>query len=89
MTRLFLVCGLMTLATGAWAQTCIVADPSGTPLNVRAHPNGPIRGALHNGAAVEVLQRTFDADGDPWVFVAPVGPGKAGWVFRNYLTCGQ
>ena len=33
---------------------CNVADPTGTPLNVRSSPNGPIMGALHNGVTVHV-----------------------------------
>jgi hypothetical protein len=34
---------------------CVVGDPTGTPLNVRSRPNGPILGALHNDTPVLVL----------------------------------
>ena len=32
---------------------CIVSDPTGTPLNVRATPNGRIIGSLSNGTRVQ------------------------------------
>jgi uncharacterized protein YraI len=89
MKRLLLGCWLATMATSAWAQYCTVTDPTGTPLNVRVQPNGPILGALHNGTTVQVLQTTVDASGRPWVFVAPQEAGKNGWVFGAYLTCGR
>ena len=87
MKRLLLALWLVTLATTTWAQTCVVNDPTGTPLNVRTHPNGPILGALHNGAAVQVLQVITDAEGRPWAYIAPAGPGKRGWVFGAFLRC--
>ena len=89
MKRLFLSGWLVAIATGAWAQTCVVNDPTGTPLNVRARPNGPILGALHNGAEVQVLQLTSDAGGRRWAHIAPLGAGQRGWVFGTYLTCGR
>jgi hypothetical protein len=37
------------LWTNADAQTrCVVADPTGTPLNVRSQPQGTILGALNH-----------------------------------------
>ncbi len=90
MKRLFLACVFVGMATTAtWAQYCTVTDPTGTPLNVRASPNGPILGALHNGTTVQILQTTVDASGRPWAFVAPQEAGKNGWVFGAYLTCGR
>lgn len=89
MKRLFLACCLTMAATGALAQTCVVNDPTGTPLNVRARPNGAILGALHNGAAVEVLQVLHDDGGRPWAYIAPLGSGRRGWVFGNFLACGR
>ncbi len=87
MIRLFLGCLLVTIATGALARDCVVNDPTGTPLNVRARPNGPILGALHNGAVVEILDSTFDHRGRPWSYIAPIEAGKRGWVFREFLNC--
>src|SRR3982751_4023970 len=87
MKRLCLACCLMTAATAAWAaDTCTVNDPTGTPLNVRANPNGAILGALHNGVEVRVLDTTR-AGGREWAYIAPVEGGKRGWVFRNFLDC--
>lgn len=49
---------------------------------------GRIRGALHNGAAVEVVQRTFDADGESSVPGLPNGPVWRLWLScRRCLTC--
>ncbi len=87
MKSFVLIVVLATLATAAWGQNCVVSDPSGTPLNVRSHPNGPILGALHNGVTVRILDTTFDDRGRPWAYVAPLDAGRRGWVFRNYLDC--
>jgi hypothetical protein len=89
MKRLLLGCCLALTTTGAVAQTCVVNDPTGTPLNVRAQPNGAILGALHNGASVQVLQVVYDSGGRPWAHIAPLGAGRRGWVFGNFLTCGR
>ena len=89
MKRLLLACWFAAMATAASAQTCIVNDPTGTPLNVRARPNGAILGALHNGAAVQVLQVIHDNGGRAWAHIAPLGAGVRGWVFGSYLTCGR
>ena len=78
------------LATTADAQTrCVVADPSGTPLNVRSQPQGTILGALSNGTAVEVRDVEPDRRGNVWARVVPPGRGKAGWVYRDHLKCDQ
>lgn len=67
---------------------CRVADPTGTPLNVRTAPNFKIVGALPNGARVEILQTVTGDDGKQWAFVADAADGRAhGWVFRRYLDC--
>lgn len=87
MTRLLLGLCVAAMATAASAQTCVVNDPSGTPLNVRARPYGAILGALHNGAPVEILDVTWDGRGRQWAYVAPLASGRRGWVFRDYLAC--
>ncbi len=87
MKRIVLGCLLAAVTTGAWAQDCLVNDPTGTPLNVRARPYGRILGALHNGIAVRILDTTFDNSGRPWVYIVPLGPGRRGWVYRSYLDC--
>jgi Bacterial SH3 domain len=65
-------------------QSCVVADPTGTPLNVRNRPDGPILGALSNNSEVFITEMT-EVGGRKWAKV--VGEGKTGWVFRDYLTC--
>jgi hypothetical protein len=67
-------------------KSCAVADPSGTPLNVRNRPNGRILGALSNDSEVFITDVT-EVGGRKWAKVVPLGDGKTGWVFRDYLTC--
>ncbi|MGO9135463.1 MAG: SH3 domain-containing protein [Methylovirgula sp.] len=87
MRRLLLSCCLMTIATSAWAQTCVVNDPTGTPLNVRTEPNGAILGALYNGVRVQIMDTAYDGSGKRWAYVVPLDAGKRGWVFRAFLAC--
>lgn len=68
-------------------ERCYVSDPTGTPLNVRARPYGRILGALNNGTAVRKMESTRDRDGRVWSYVAPLGPGRSGWVYREYILC--
>lgn len=68
-------------------RVCIVTDPSGTPLNVRAAPYGAIRGALYNGVRVYRMRTTTDNQGNEWSYVVPLEGGREGWVFRSYVTC--
>ena len=78
----------VTFATAnAYALECTVDDPTGTPLNVRSRPNGPIVGTLHNGAAVFVSDLILDGSGRRWAKIVPVEEAKSGWVFREYLMC--
>ena len=75
-------------AVWVWVPTkvdCVVADPTGTPLNVRGTPNGAVLGALHNDTRV-IVAETRLAGGQKWARVVPE-IGKQGWVFRNYLNC--
>ena len=76
--------------TNALAQgRCLVADPTGTPLNVRTEPNGSIIDTLTNGVLVEII-RSGSSHGKAWAYVGR-GDGKlpVGWVFREYLNCDQ
>ena len=46
-------------STKASAQErCLVADPTGTPLNVRIAPNGRITQTLINGVLVMIFDRS-------------------------------
>ena len=78
---------LASIARAVADQSCAVQDPSGTPLNVRARPYGPIIGALNNDTRVRLLDMARDRDGKPWAYVVPSGPGRAGWVYREYIDC--
>ncbi len=80
-----LACAALS-AAGALAQTggCRVADPSGTPLNVRDGPNGRITGTLPNGLPVRILS----GEGQTWARIGDGASGRPiGWVFRRYLAC--
>ena len=88
MKRLLLACCFALAAPSAFAQAvCVVADPTGTPLNVRAEPNGSILGALNNGTRVSVINIVLDRGGQRWALIAPLGPGKRGYVYRSFLDC--
>jgi Bacterial SH3 domain len=67
-------------------EVCTVADPSGTPLNVRSQPkpNGSILGALNNDTSVVVKERRGQ-----WASIVPDSAGKSGWVWAEYLSCGK
>ena len=66
---------------------CVVVDPTGTPLNVRARPSGTIVGALYNGTRVVSFGEVIDEQGREWSHVATIDPGKDGWVYRRFLDC--
>lgn len=67
---------------------CRVMDPTGTPLNIRGGPNGPIIGKAENGALVSILETTRDARGRAWVYVAHRASGEPlGWVYREFIAC--
>src|SRR5262249_40527209 len=61
--------------SGSGNGACIVADPTGTPLNVRSRPNGTILGALHNDTKVIVTDSTI-VSGKVWSKVVPIDAGK-------------
>jgi hypothetical protein len=66
---------------------CRVTDPTGTPLNIRATPNGRIIGTAPNGLLVTILDTTSDR-GRPWALVAQFETGRrVGWVFREFISC--
>jgi hypothetical protein len=70
------------------AKSCIVADPTPTPLNIRADPNGRIVLTMDNGATVHVLKEE-NLDGKSWSLIGSGQDGPMlGWVFTDYLNCG-
>lgn len=67
---------------------CVVTDPTGTPLNVRATPNDPaVLAKLPNGGRVTPYKIGYDEKNRYWVLV---GDSKRswGWVFGSYVSCG-
>ena len=66
---------------------CRVADPTGTPLNIRTAPHGTIVATFRNGDPVTILDsRLFR--GSTWVYVGTPDLKPIGWVYRNYINCG-
>jgi hypothetical protein len=82
---------LMLLTVARAEDVCKVTDPTGTPLNVRAAPNGRIISTLKNGREVYIEEMTTDDKGKPWVKVSlGVRGGKKlvlGWVLREFISC--
>ncbi|MGC9524613.1 MAG: SH3 domain-containing protein [Limnospira sp.] len=64
------------------AGYCTVADPTGTPLNVRSRPGGDIIGTLENGTVVAVGV-TDGSEGPDWTRI--IQPYE-GYVWSDYLT---
>lgn len=87
----FAVLTASALACPAQAQvprgTCLVADPTGTPLNVRSGPNGRITGNLYNGDYVVILRTTRDDRGRPWALAGGTDGSTHGWIFREFISC--
>jgi hypothetical protein len=67
--------------------TCLVSDPTGTPLNVRAGPAGPIVGNLYNGDYVVMRRTSRDGAGRNWALVGGTDGSTHGWVFREFISC--
>jgi hypothetical protein len=73
--------------TGDSSVFCEVSDPTGTPLNVRAEPNGEIYASLRNGVVVRA-SAVRKHKGKPWVFVDRwPEDNEIGWVYDPYLLC--
>lgn len=72
----------------ALENACRVADPSGTPLNLRTTPYGRIIGVVENGTMVSVMDETRDRAGRVWVYVRDdYSTQPLGWVYRDYINC--
>lgn len=81
---------LILLASQAEAgyRACHVADPTGTPLNVRVQPAGEVVGTLENATPVNRAELVRDHRGSLWAFVQdPYSGNPIGWVFSGYLAC--
>ena len=67
-------------------NTCVIADPTGTPLNIRTSPNGKIVGKIANGERVRISDQTTE-DGKQWAYISNTASRPMGWVFRRFLSC--
>ena len=68
-------------------EICVVADPTGTPLNIRTEPNGEILGTWANGVRVRPYEQKTH-NGKVWYAVERLAEDNAeGWVFDPYLGC--
>lgn len=84
----YLDCG-EDLAEGTYQPeiVCAVADPTGTPLNIRTEPNGEIVGSVRNGEKLRVYA-VREANGKLWAEAwRDPGDNAVGWVFDDYLKC--
>ena len=81
----------VALACGG-APICTVADPTGTPLNIRLSPNGPVVSAARNGTELVFVEHR-EVDGKLWALVERFQSGEmaadfdGAWVFGAYLNC--
>lgn len=83
---LLLALSLLPMLAEAHPSTCKITDPSTTPLNVRASPNGQKIGTIKNGVVVQVLDHDSDERGHPWALISRKGR-TLGWVYREYISC--
>ena len=89
--------GAVALFTGAMTSApataqrapCVVRDTSGTPLNIRAAPNGRVFATVRNGMRVAVLDYDYDRQGRQWALIlfSDRGVETRGWVIRRYIAC--
>ncbi|MGL5114849.1 MAG: peptide-binding protein [Beijerinckiaceae bacterium] len=71
----------------AKASECLVSDPTGTPLNVRATPGGRIVGQLLNGSWVRMIGTVDDRAGRRWAELQTNRFDRTVWVFREFVSC--
>ena len=67
---------------------CRVTDPTGSPLNVRAAPNGSVDGTVRNGEMVRIIMTDHDDRGRTWAFIERLRDKQTlGWVYREFISC--
>lgn len=67
--------------------SCVVIDPTGTPLNVRSTPNGSeIVARLPNNSRVIPYKVAYDGQNRHWILVGDAVHSQ-GWVFGPYVSC--
>ncbi|OOS25754.1 SH3 domain-containing protein [Moraxella pluranimalium] len=80
---------VMMVPNAAFAQTCKVTDPTGTPLNLRTSPNGKIIRKVKNFTPVHIMEYAYDNKGRPWAYISFRQNGNTyyGYVFREFVSC--
>jgi len=85
---------LLSLAAAAPAHAatavCVVADPTGTPLNIRIQPNGDTVARVRNGEKLLVFFEgtKTNSRGRVWYEVAmSTSAAPDGYVFAEYVRC--
>ena len=84
-SRAVLLIAALSVTPAFAAGECLVDDPTGTPLNVRAAPNGAILTTLQNGTHVEVIEE-MRIGSKHWLLVSRQGE-RLGWIFGAYVVC--
>lgn len=89
-----LLLSVFTIVAGMSAahaeRVCKVTDPTGTPLNIRAEPNGKIINKLRNDREVYITKTTYDYKDRPWVYLEGYYQGEYrywGWAIREFVSC--
>ena len=80
----------LAFALPARALDCIVADPTGTPLNIRLTPNGKIVATARKGTRIQVFEgeEKYDDQKRAWYFVAlPTSSAPDGYALAAYINC--
>jgi hypothetical protein len=89
MIRAILATAILAASLGAAsADSCMISDPTGTPLNVRESPNGRVVGTLRNGSFV-TMRDVVEVRGKRWAELASSRPGGTVYVLREYISCRQ
>jgi hypothetical protein len=81
---------LAALTLPAAASDCRVADPTGTPLNIRDKPNGRIVATARTGDLIQVYDNEdqFDNEGRRWYHVGlSTSAAPDGYAFARYIRC--
>lgn len=87
-------CDLVSAAQSAsttpvQSRNCVVADPTGTPLNLRTTPNGKVIATIRNGALVTITDDAVDGKGRAWSYIQnDANSIGLGWAIKSFLACG-
>ncbi len=92
MTKTILAIGAILIAftAPAMARDCHVADPTGTPLNIRMTPNGEVVATARNGSRIQGYdgEDQFDSQGRRWLYVGlSTSSAPDGYAFAAYIRC--